>query len=237
MSNVTNITKESKSTFEERNWKGAYKVGGVCFVLTGIFFILGFALTIAQGQPPSTIEETLTNIAGQKQLYQATNGAFVLSDLLAIPGMLALYLALKESKRTYALLATAMGVLGAALAIGLRTGVHAMATLGSGYVATASEAQRAAYMATAELITGATDPGLILANVLLYGFTLTIGIAMRASVFGKGAAYLGIVTGGLGIIGLVGGILVPALSMVTLLAALGWAVWFFIVGFRLYKIG
>jgi hypothetical protein len=151
--------------------------------------------------------------------------------------MLALYLALKKAKKTHALMATIMGMLGVALAIGLRTGVHAMGTLGSGYVAAASEAQRAADVAAAELGTGATDPGLTLANVLIYGFTLLISIAMRTGVFGKGAAYLGIVTGGLGIVGLVGGILVPALSMLTLLAAIGWAVWFFVVGFRLYRLG
>jgi hypothetical protein len=229
--------RKKMSKIVDDSWKGTYKAGGVCLVLTGIFFILGFALTIAQGPPPGTIEETLNSIARQKLLYQAANGAFVLSDLLPIPAMLALYLALKEVKKTHALMATTMGVFGVALAIGLRTGVHAMATLGSGYVAAASEAQRAAYVAAAELVTGATDPGLTLANVLIYGFTLIIGIAMRASVFGKGAAYLGIVTGGLGIVGLVGGILVPALSMVTLLAAIGWAVWFFIVGFKLYKLG
>jgi hypothetical protein len=95
-----------------------------------------------------------------------------------------------------------------------------MGTLGSGYVAAASEAQRAADVAAAELGTGATDAGLTLANVLIYGFTLLISIAMRTGVFGKGAAYL-----------------VPALSMLTLLAAIGWAVWFFVVGFRLYRLG
>jgi len=60
------------------SWKGAYKFGDVCLVLKGIFFILGFLLTIIQGQPLGTIEKTLTNIAGQKLLYQAANGAFVL---------------------------------------------------------------------------------------------------------------------------------------------------------------
>jgi hypothetical protein len=237
MNTPTNSTRENVSTTVDKSWQGAYKTGGVCLVLTGIFFILGFALTMAQGQSPSTIEETLTAIAGQKLLYQAANGAFILSDLFPISAMLALYLALKEGKRTHALMATAMGVLGATLAIGLRTWVHAMGALGSGFVAASSEAQRAAYVAATDLVTGATDPGLTLANVLLYGFTLIISIAMLAGVFGKKAAYLGIVTGALGIVGLIGAILVPALSMVTLLAAIGWAVWFFIVGFGLYKLG
>ena len=237
MSNLTKPSRADVPTHVDKSWGGVCQVGGVCLVLTGIFFLLGFALTIAQGQPPGTIEETLTKIAGQKRLYQAANGAFVLSDLLPIPAMLALYLVLKESRRTHALIATAMGVLGVALAIGLRAGVHAMGALGSGYVAAGGEAQRAAYVAAAELVTGATDPGLTLANVLIYGFTLLISIAMRGSIFGKWPAYLGIVTGGLGLLGLVGGLLVPALSAVTLLAALGWAVWFFVVGFKLYRLG
>ena len=237
MNNLTKPIKSGEPTSVDESWSGAYQVGGVCLVLTGILFVIGFALTIAQGQPGGTIEETLSVIAGQKLLYQAANGAFVLSDLFPIPAMLALYLALRENRQTHALMATAMGVHGVALAIGLRAGVHAMGALGSGYEAAGSEAQRAAYVVAAELVTGATDPGLTLANVLIYGFTLLISIGMLRSVVGKGATYLGSITGGLGLLGLVGGTLVPALSAVTLLAALGWAIWFFVVGFKLYRLG
>jgi hypothetical protein len=220
----------------DESWKGVYKAGGVSFVAAGILFILSFVLSFAQGQPPSTIEETLNSIAGQKLLFQATNGLFILVDILSIPAMLALYLALKEVKRTHALISTAMGLLGIVLAVGLRTGVHAMVALSSAYVAATSETQRAAYLAAADLVSGATDPGLTLANLLLFVYTLIISIAMLAGVFGRGAAYLGLVTGILGIVGLVGSIFIPALSMMTLLAALGWAIWFLVVGIRLYRL-
>jgi hypothetical protein len=86
------------------------------------------------------------------------------------------------------------------------------------------------------LFTGATDPGLIFANRLLFGWTLIISIAMLAGVFGKGAAYLGIVTGIIGIAAIIGS-LVPALSIVGLLGSLGWIIWFPVIGFRLYKLG
>ena len=211
-------------------------MGGVCLVLTWILFIIGFVLTIAQGSPPGTIEETLNSIAGQKMLYQAANWVFVLSDLFPIPAMLALYLALKEIKRTHALMATAIGLLGVTLAIGLRMGVHTLSTLGPRYVAASSEAQRVVYVLAAELINGATDPGLMFANRLLFGWTLIISIAMLSGVFGKGAAYLGIVTGIIGIAAIIGSF-VPTLAIVGLFGSIGWIIWFPMIGFRLYKLG
>lgn len=237
MINSANPSGENVSMIVDKSWKGTYKVGGVCLILTGIFFAIGFILTIAQGGSPGTVEETLTNLARQTQLYQAANGAFILSDVFPIPAMLALYLALKGVKRTHALIATAMGLLGVTLAIVLRIGLHGMGTLASGYMAATNEAQRASYEVVAEFVTGATDSGLLLANLLIYGFTLTIGIAMLAGVFRKGIAYLAIVTGILGILGLVGGVLVPALTIVSLIAALGWLIWFFIAGFSLARLG
>ena len=85
----------------------------------------------------------------------------------------------------------------------------------------------------AELINGATFAGLSFANALIFGWALIISIAMLKGVFGKGAAYLGIVTG---IIGLIANI-VPPLGMIGILASIGWIIWWPMVGFKLYKLG
>jgi hypothetical protein len=236
MNKLTNASRGNASTIVDESWKGTYKLGGVCLFLTWVFFIIGFVLTIAQGPPPVAIEEILSSIGRQKLLYQTTNWVFVLSDLVPIPAMLALYLALKEIKRTHALVATAIGLLGVSMAIILRLGVHTMGILGAGYLAASSEAQRAGYVFAAELINGATDPGLYLANRLLFGWTLIISIAMLEGVFGKGAAYLGIVTGIIGIAAMIG-VFVPALAMIGLFGSIGWIIWWPMIGFKLYKLG
>ena len=230
---ANDTSRENGSTIVDESWKGTYKVGGVCLFLTWIFFIIGFVLTITQGPPAVAIEEILDSIGRQKTLYQATNWVFVLSDLAPIPAMLALYLALKEIRRTHALMATAIGLLGVSMAIILRMGVHTMGILGAGYLAASSEAEQVLNVLAAELINGATFAGLSFANALIFGWALIISIAMLKGVFGKGAAYLGIVTG---IIGLIANI-VPPLGMIGLIASIGWLIWWPIVGFKLYKLG
>ena len=185
---ATDISRENGSTIVDASWKGTYKVGGVCLFLTWIFFIIGFVLTIVQGPPAVAIEEILDSIGRQKTLYQATNWVFVLSDLAPIPAVLALYHALKEIRRTHALMATAIGLLGVSMAIILRMGVHTMGSLGAGYLAASSEAVQVMNVLAAELINGATYAGLSFANALIFGWALIIGIAMLKGIFGKGVA-------------------------------------------------
>ena len=120
--------------------------------------------------------------------------------------MLALYLALKGVKRTHVLISTPIGVFGIIWAVTLR------------------------------IMSQTNNPGLKIANLLLFIYTLIIGIAMLAGTFSRRSAYLAIITGIIGIVGLVGGFLMPGLEILELVAGILWSIWFIVVGFRLYKL-
>ena len=67
--------------------------------------------------------------------------------------------------------------------------------------------------------------------------TLLIGLVMRKGIFNKVTAYLGVVTGVLGIVSVVGPLFVSALDATIILTSLLTTIWFLLVGLRLYKLG
>jgi hypothetical protein len=204
--------------------KRLVQMAGTLLILTGIVFLVGAVLLIAQGMPAATIEEKLAAIANRPLLYQASNGLFMLSDLLPIPATLVLYLALKNRRYILALLSTSLGVSGALVAIVMRIGMHALGPISLSYVSAISDVQRASYLAVGEAIVSVTDPGLTLANLLLFTLTLLISLAMWKSDFSRFSSIVGIITGVIGLFG------------IGLLAAPGWLIWFFIVGVDLFRI-
>lgn len=104
--------------------------------------------------------------------------------------------------------------------------------LGNSYATATSEAQLAAYVAAANF------PAAVLASrlasvyaigTLSFGF-LVIGLVMLRGVFNQATAYLGILTGVLGIAAVVGW------GMAVILNAVFATVWLLFVGYRLYRL-
>ena len=64
------IVNSNKRTFEEAmihadpTWKGVYRAGGVCMLVTGLIYITGAVLSIILGPPPSGGELYLKILAG-----------------------------------------------------------------------------------------------------------------------------------------------------------------------------
>jgi hypothetical protein len=66
---------------------------------------------------------------------------------------------------------------------------------------------------------------------------LITGLVMRSGVFGRGTAYLGVVTGVVGTISVVGSFLVSAVSAGIIVTSVLTTVWVMFVGYRLYGLG
>ena len=82
----------------DQSWKGAFKAGGFSLVAAGFFLFLFFiALLILQTSPTLTPEMILDNPLPPVSLYSLA--AF--GELLLMPGMLGLYFALKNVKKTH----------------------------------------------------------------------------------------------------------------------------------------
>src|SRR5690348_16570838 len=87
-----------------RDFDGAYRVGGVCLIAAGILFLVGAGLSMVIGAAPGG-EVYLRTLAVRANVAFANFALFAATDFLLIPGVLALYLALRNTSR----LAVAIG--------------------------------------------------------------------------------------------------------------------------------
>jgi hypothetical protein len=187
------------------------------------------------GAPPSGDGEAwLSYLAGKTTIWWAILGLSVLTDILFIPVGLGLYFALKRFDRPAMLLATSLVGLFVGLDLAVTwTGYASLLNLSSRHASATSDAQRAAYVAAAHAASAMlTSPlEVVYAIVTLSSAILVIGLVMRKGLFPRGTAWLGVVTGLLGIVSLAG------LAVTIILNALCATVWLFLVGVRLYRLG
>jgi len=223
----------------EADERWVHRAGGLSAILFGVAYIVIIALYIPMGAPPSGVEERLTYIAGNRTAWWAILGLSVLTDFLLAPVALSLYLALKGINKNAMLMATAFVGLFVLLDLAITwTNYASLIILSDSYTTVTDEIQRTA------IVTAATAPALILESSLLFiynSLTLAIGIlltglVMLKGVFSKGMAYLGIATGVLGIVAVVGSMFVSALGTVIILASILTTIWVLFAGFRLYRL-
>jgi hypothetical protein len=222
----------------DTSWKGLYRWGGVSSLINGVLYIVGVILFLGMGVTPSGGEAILKWLVEQTTLAYTVYGVLMVTDILLVPVVLALYLALKGVNKN-AMLAAA-GFVGLFLVLDL--GVTcissvALTTISQNYVAATSDIQRAAYVATANYVLGVTA-----ASEPFYSFVvssigfLIISLVMLKGVFSKATAYLGIAAS---IVGFVDGIslFVPALAISAAIAIILYGIWSLLVGYRLYRLG
>jgi len=220
-------------------WKGAYKAGGIALIIAFIMFLIDLYPTLVLGLPSNG--EELLMLAGQKLLFNAYRIVEIVLNFLFIPAGLALYLALKDVRKTGMLVAVALWEVSAVLGLLVNFVVYSVSNLSDAYTAATSEAQRAAYVAASDLAFGFSYGATFVAiSITLFVSTLIIGLVMLKGIFRKSVAYLGLVGG---VFGLVGSAYSPALFPVGVLfipSGIGFFlffVWLILVGYKLYKLG
>jgi len=220
--------------------KWLYRVGGISGLLLAIGYIVTIPLYIYAGAAPSGGEAKLQYLAGKTTVWWAIVGLSVLTDILFIPVALALYLALKGVNRNAMLVATALVGLFVVLDLAVTWPNYAsLITLSGNYAAATSDAQRVAYVAAANYASAVLASSLeaVYSILILSLGILLIGLVMVKGVFGKTTAYLGIVTGILGIVSVAGPYFVSTLSAAIIVTSVLTTVWVLLVGYRLYWLG
>ena len=108
----------------------------------------------------------------------------------------------------------------------------ALILLSEGYVTAISASQKATFVAAATFASAVLESPLAAVwaiGTLSFGF-LVIGFVMLKGVFSKPTAYIGILTGVLGIAAVAG------VSIAVILNAVFATIWLFFVGYRLYRL-
>jgi hypothetical protein len=220
--------------------KWLYRVGGICALVLGIAYIITIPLYAHVGAPPSGGEAWLKYLAGKTTEWWAILGLSVFTDLLYVPVALALYLALKGVNRNVMLLATAFVGLFIVLDLAVTWSNYAsLITLSGHYAAATNDAQRAAYVAAATYASAVLASSLeaVYSILVLSLGILMIGLVMLKGIFSKSTAYVGVVTGILGIVSVVGPFFVSTLSVTIIITSVLTTVWVLLVGYRLYRLG
>lgn len=220
--------------------KWLYRVGGISALLLGIAYIITIPLYVQAGAPPLGGEAKLAYLAGKTAVWWAILGLSVLTDFLFVPVALSLYLALKGINRNAMLVATAFVGLFVVLDLAVTWPNYAsLITLSGNYVAATNDIQRATYVGAANYASAVLTSSLeaVYSILVLSVGILLIGLVMLEGIFRKSTAYLGVATGILGIVSVVGPFFVSALSVTIIITSVLTTLWVLFVGIRLYRLG
>ncbi len=219
--------------------KWLYRVGGISALVLGIAYIITIPLYIHAGAQPSGGEARLKYLALNTAVWWAILGLSVLTDFLFVPVALSLYHALKGVNRNAMLLATAFVGLFIVLDLAVTWSNYAsLITLSGHYAAATNDAQRAADIAAATYASAGLIFSQSVYSILVPSLgILMIGLVMLKGIFSKSMAYLGVVTGILGIVSVAGPLFVSALGVTIIITSVLTTVWVLFVGYRLYRLG
>lgn len=221
-----------------------YRVGGVSAIAFAVMYFVIVAIFVPLGgMPTGGAEGWLKNLAKNSTDWAAIISLNVLTDFLLVPITLALYLALKGVNKSVMLAATAIVFCFPILDLPLTWGtIGSLFELSGQYAAAVNAVQREAVVMAAIYPSAMMD-----ADVLrVYGWLpvnvgiLLIGFVMLKGIFGKGTAYLGVVTGVFGVTATAASFFEPTRSLSFILIGLTaviHAVWSLSAGFQLCKLG
>jgi hypothetical protein len=220
--------------------KWVYRVGGLSALLIGLGYLIIIPLYVQVGAMPSGGEARLRYLAGKSTVWWAILGLSVLTDVLFLPVALALYRALKGVNRDAALLGTAFVGLFVVLDLAVTwPNLAALIALSGNYAVAASDAQRAADVAAATYASAVLESTLegVYSIVTLSVGILLLSLVMLKGSFGKITAFVGVATGILGIVSVVGPFFASTLGVAIIVASVLTTVWVVLVGYRLYRLG
>lgn len=158
----------------------------------------------------------------------------IVDEFLLILVMVALYVALRGASRSYAAIALALGLVGTALFLASNTAFN-MLTLSNQYAAATSDEQRSMFLAAGEATLAAYQGTAFIAGYVLTAIAdLLFAILMlRSTVFGKVAAYVGIVYGIAALVPPTAGTVGMAFALLSILPM---AVWLILIARGLFRL-
>jgi Domain of unknown function (DUF4386) len=216
------------------------QVSGLSAIILVISYIIITVLYVLGGVPPKGGEEWLKHLAGHATEWWAILGLSVLTDFLFIPVAYSLYVTSKEINRNAMLAGTSFLILFVVLDLAVTwPNYSSLITLSEKYASATNDAQRATFVVAANYASAVLSSSLLAVYVILVpsiGILIIGLVLLKGGIFSKTTAYLGVVTGILGVVSVVGSFFISVLGMVVIITSILTAVWFFLVGYRLLKL-
>lgn len=221
--------------------KWLYRVGGIAAIVLVVGYFLTFPIYFWVGDPPTgSVEAQLAYFAEHAAGWWVIVFLMVFTDLLLVPILFAIYMALKHVNKGLMLVALAFkAFLFVILDLAVTwTAYSTLIIAGVAYGAATTEAQRAA------LAAGAAYASAILVSPLAGTYAILIpslgvlfaGLVMLKGVFNRATAYVALAVGLTGIIWM-GSFFISGLAVFRYINALLATVFYLLVAVRLRKLG
>ena len=230
-------------------WGTFYKVAGTAALLVVAVGLLDFVLALLQGdaKTPGTTSVLDWFLLLQQRTFFGLRNLGVLNIVtitLGVPLYLALFYAHRRISAGFAALAVILFAAGAAVYISTNA-VFSLLALSGQYAAAATDSQKAllisagtAILARGEDLTAGTFMGFFLTEIAAL---LMAGLMLRARVFGRVTALVGIVGMGLMLIFNICAAFAPAMygtaMIISMLGALPSMAWYILMARRLFQLG
>ena len=231
MSQLKQVT--DTNTTDSR-WHWLYKVAGMSALVTAVLIVAQMIVYIIW-PPPSTAIDTFKLFQDNALVgFLALDLLYVIDNVLLIPILLALYVALRRTNESFMLIGAALGFVGIAALFASNPAAN-MNFLSGQYAAAATDAQRALLLAAGEAMLAvysgtAYHISLILGSVALVIIPI---VMLQSKIFSKATAYMGILANVLAL-----GFYVPKIGIYILLfSVIFLLVWYILITRRLFQLG
>lgn len=221
----------------DRQWW--FRAGGISGIVLGVSYIIITGVYILGGALPEGAEAWLQFLAARTQAWWVILGLSVLTDLLFVPIAVALYVALKQVNKNAMLVGSGLLILFVILDLAVTwPNYAALLTLSGDYAAAATDLQRSIVVGAASYATAVLGSTLFAVYAILVPALgiLVISLVMLKGVFGKVTAFLGVGSGILGIIAVVGPFLISGLGIFAVFSSILTTVWVILLGWKLFRL-
>lgn len=217
------------NTTPDSGWNTLYRIGGICLVITGLFYFAAVVLAALLGPPPADAEPYLRSLAAHSGLAFVNYAGFALADLLLVPATLALYVGLRQLARSAMLVGT--GFIISWLIVDL-----AVTEFNSLTLVLLSRHSDAQSIAAARFPLATMPIATFFSFVVSSIGTLIVSIVMLKGVFSKVTAWAGIIAC---MEGIVGGfyVIYPPLAVLLVPCMIAYGFWGVLAGSRLFRLG
>jgi hypothetical protein len=223
----------------DSSWRPLYRAGAAAAGLAVILYVVAlviFVVTPALPLSTSGGAATLDYVAGERGIYIIRQLLWLMPSLLLMVVVLALAVALAQINKSFATIAGVIAITSWAVSFAWPTtgeGSLAMVVLSDRYGAATTDAERAGFVAGAEVLLALNDTQVVIGVLQTLGILL-LSVLMLRGVFPTGLAWLGIATGAIGI---VSEALRPLLGWAYAVYGLLLFVWLIWVAVALWRLG
>ena len=214
-------------------WKSLYRVGGAAALISAVFIPIQIMVFIAW-PPPSTVIGWFTLFQTNRLVGLLDLDLLLVADnLLLVPIFLALYVVLRRGSESVMAIAMALGFVGIVLFIASNPAFE-MLSLSNQYAAAATDAQRSTFLTAGQAVLASWQGSAFQAAYFVGSVAgIVIGAVMlRSGIFGKAAAYMGILGNAVGL-----GLYVPVIGVyISVFSVVFLEVWYILIARRLLQL-